>query len=131
MLQAATEFKKSGFSEEDSAMLARVATMYQNIADEEISAGDAANFIISQMKAFNLTAQDSEHIIDALNEVSNNFAVSSADLAVNLPKASAALATGNVTYEQALGLFTAITEITRNGSRTARGNLSLQVQRCA
>lgn len=69
MIQAATEFKKSGFSEKDSLELGRVASMYQNVADVEISAGEAANFIVSQMKAFNMTADDAEHIIDAVNEV--------------------------------------------------------------
>lgn len=69
MIQAATEFKKSGFSEKDSLELGRVASMYQNVADVEISAGEASNFIVSQMKAFNLTAGDAEHIIDAVNEV--------------------------------------------------------------
>ena len=76
---------------------------YQNVADEAISAGDSADFIISQMKAFNIEAEDSLHIIDAVNEVSNNFAVSSADLATNIGKASAALAVGGVTYEETLG----------------------------
>lgn len=69
MVDAATEFKKSGFDEADSAQLARVASLYQNIADEELSAGEAANFIISQMKAFNLTADDAMHIIDSVNEI--------------------------------------------------------------
>ena len=98
------EFKKSGYSDKDAMKLGRIAMMYTNIADEELSAGDAANFIVSQMKAYNLTASDSEHIIDAVNAVSNNFAVSSTDIATNIGKASAALATGNVTYEQSIGL---------------------------
>ena len=126
MVQAATEFKKSGFNEKDSLELGRVASMYQNVADVEISAGEAANFIVSQMKAFNMTAQDSEHIVDAVNKVSNNFAVSSADIATNIGKASAAMATGNVTYEQSVGLMTAMTEITRNGAKSARGLVSIQ-----
>ena len=126
MVDAATEFKKSGFSESDSADLALVAQMYRNIADEEITAGESANFIISQMKAFNLTAADSEHIINAVNNVSNNMAVSSAALATNLGKASAALAVGNNTYEESLAMLTAITEITRNGAKSARGLVSVQ-----
>lgn len=126
MIEAATEFKKSGFNEKDSLELGRVASMYQNVADVEISAGDAANFIVSQMKAFNMTAGDAEHIIDAVNQVSNNFAVSSADIATNIGKASAAMATGNVTYEQSVGLMTAMTEITRNGAKSARGLVSIQ-----
>ena len=69
MIQASTEFRKSGFSEKDSLELGRVASMYQNVADVELTAGEAANFIVSQMKAFNIQASDSEHIIDAVNEV--------------------------------------------------------------
>lgn len=121
MVSAATEFKKSGFSDEDSATLASVAEMYRNIADEEISAADSASFIIAQMKAFNITVSESEHIIDAVNEVSNNFAVSSADLATNLGKVSSTLAITGTSYEQALGMLTAITEITRNASTASRG----------
>lgn len=69
MVEAATSFKKSGYSEEDSAELARIATLYQNIADEQMSAGDSADFIISQMKAFNIEASDAESIINKVNEV--------------------------------------------------------------
>lgn len=126
MVEAATEFRKSGFTDEDAATLALVATTYQNIADEEISAGDAASFIISQMKAFNIEANNATHIIDAVNEVSNNFAVSSSDLANNLGKVSAALSIGGVSFEETLGLMTAITEITRNSSTAARGLVSIQ-----
>ena len=67
MVEAATEFKKSGFSDDDSAVLAQVGTMYQNVADEAITAGDAAGFIIAQMKAFNIEAGNATHIIDAVN----------------------------------------------------------------
>lgn len=69
MVEASTEFRKSGFSDEDSAKLASIAEKYRNIADEEISAGESASFIIAQMKAFNIEAGQAEHIIDAVNEV--------------------------------------------------------------
>lgn len=97
-----------------------------NIADEELNAGEAANFIISQMKAFNITADDAIHIIDAVNNVSNNTATSSADLAQNIGKASAALAAGNNTYEDTLALMTGIVEITRSGAKASRGLISIQ-----
>lgn len=126
MVDAATSFKKAGYSEEDSAQLALVASLYQNIADEALTAGESANFIISQMKAFNLTAADSEHIVNAVNEISNNMAVSSADLATNIGKASAALAVGNNTYEESLSLMAGIVEITRSGAKAARGLVSVQ-----
>ena len=120
------EFRKSGFGDEDAANLALVATMYQNVADESISAADSAGFIIAQMKAFNIEAENATHIIDAVNAVSNNYAVSSSDLANNLGKVSAALTVGGNSFEQTLGMMTAITEITRNASTAARGLVSVQ-----
>lgn len=69
MVQASTEFIKSGYTEEQSAQLAKVASLYQNIADSEISAGDSASYIISQLKAFNLTAEEASKVIDKTNEV--------------------------------------------------------------
>lgn len=126
MVEAATEYRKSGFGDEDAANLALVATMYQNVADESISAADSAGFIIAQMKAFNIEAENATHIIDAVNAVSNNYAVSSSDLANNLGKVSSALAVGGNSFEEVLGMMTAITEITRNSSTAARGLVSVQ-----
>ena len=40
--------------------------MFQNVADDAMSAGDAASFIISQLKAFNKPASEASHIIDAV-----------------------------------------------------------------
>lgn len=121
MVEASTEFRKSGFSDEDSAKLASIAEKYRNIADEEISAADAASFIIAQMKAFNIEADQAEHIIDAVNEVANNFSVSSADLAQNLGNMSAIMAINNVSLEEQVGMLTGVTEITRNASSASRG----------
>lgn len=126
MVEGATSFKKSGYSEEDSAALARIAALYQNIADEQISAGDSADFIISQMKAFNIEASDAESIINKVNEVSNNYAVSSTDLAKGLKLVSAALSVGGNSLDEVLGLMTGGVEITRNATKMARGLVSVQ-----
>lgn len=122
MIEAATEFRKNSFNDQDSATLAKVATVYQNVADEAISAGDSASFIISQMKAFNIQAQDAQHIIDAVNEVSNNFAVSSADVASALTKTSSAMGVLGNDFNSTIGLVVAGAEIlTGQASKVARG----------
>lgn len=137
MIDAATEFKKSGYTDDQSLELGRIALMYSNIADEEINAGDAASFIIAQLKAFNLEAEDAtktlenaQHVIDSVNEVSNNFAVSSADIANNLGTASAVMANAGNSLEELIGLMTAGTEITRNASKVANGlkTITLRLQ---
>ena len=69
MVASATEFRKNSFNDEDSAMLAKVANMYINVADEAISASDSASLIISQMKAFDIEANNAMRIIDAINDV--------------------------------------------------------------
>lgn len=126
MVEGATNFKKAGYNEEDSAMLARVAALYQNIADEQVSAGDSADFIISQMKAFNIEAGNAESIIDRVNAVSNNYAVSSADLAQGLQLVSSALSIGGNNFNEVIGLMTSGTEIVRNSTKVARGLVSVQ-----
>ena len=98
--------------------------MFQNVADETISAGDSAGFIISQLIAFNQTTGDvaanATHIIDSVNEVANSFSVSSGDLSKALGiVASSSGAMGN-SMEETLGMTVAITEQTRNATKAAR-----------
>lgn len=125
MVSAATEYRKNGFNDQDAAQLARVSSMFQNVADESISTGDAAQFLISQLIAFNKTTGDVEgnamHIADALNEVANNFAVGTGDLATGLKVVASSSAGMNNSFEQTIGLMTAITEQTKNASKASRG----------
>lgn len=103
MVASATEFRKNSFNDEDSAMLAKVANMYINVADEAISASDSASLIISQMKAFGIEANNAMRIIDSINEVSNNYAVSSADVASALTKTSSAMGVLGNDFNQTIG----------------------------
>ena len=120
MVEAATEFRKNGFNDSDAATLAKTATMFQNVSDEAISAGDSASFIISQMIAFGIEAENAQSIIDKVNETANKFSVSSGDLSKALGiVASTSSAMGN-SIDQTLGVVTAITEQTRNASKSAR-----------
>lgn len=125
MVGAATEYRKNGFNDKDAAQLAQVSSMFQNVADESISTGDAAQFLISQLIAFNKTTGDVEsnamHIADALNEVANNFAVGTGDLATGLKVVASSSAGMNNSFEQTIGLMTAITEQTKNASKASRG----------
>ena len=100
-----------GYDESQSLQLASMAARFQNIADTEISAGDAASFINSQLKAFKFTAKDTEHVLDAVNEVANNFAVGTNDLQSALTKTGAALSVTGNSFEQTIGLVTAGEEI--------------------
>ena len=69
MISAASQFRKSGFNDEDAAILAKVAAQYQNVADTAVSAEDAAASITSQIRAFGEDVSFATHVIDAYNEV--------------------------------------------------------------
>lgn len=66
---AVTEFSKSGYNIEESKALAESALVFQTIADDAISASDSATMLIQVMKAYNMTAEQSMHITNAINEV--------------------------------------------------------------
>lgn len=121
VIEATTEFAKAGYDENTALELGKIALMYTNIADEAVNASDAANFIIAQLKAFNIEATDAMHVIDVVNEVANKFAVSSADIANNIGNASAVMANAGNTLEETIGLLTAGTEITRSASKVSNG----------
>ena len=127
MVEMATEFKRSSYSDEESAQLAKTASLYQNIADEELSASDAASVLISQMKAFQKQGIEAEHVIDSINEVANRNAVSSGDIGRGLTQAGAALATYGNTFEETIGLVTAGTEIFQGRSQQVKSRCLLNI----
>lgn len=122
MVQNATIFKQAGYSDDDAATLARVAALYQNVADSEVSAQEAGQFVVSQLKAYGLAASDAATIVDKLNAVSNNYSVSNSDLAIGLTKSAAALRTLGNTQDEVMGLLTAGTEqLTGQASKVGKG----------
>lgn len=69
MVSSATLFAQAGMKDQ-ALELGRVATMYQNIADEEVSINDATGMIVATMKAFDMSSvDDAMGIINVINEV--------------------------------------------------------------
>ena len=115
-------FRKSGFNDSDAAILAKVAASYQNVADTAVSAQDAAASIVSQIRAFGEDASFATHVIDAYNEVANNFSVGTNDLSKAMEIAASGMATYGNSFEQVIGLVTSGTEIMQGrSSQVARG----------
>ena len=122
VVTATTAFKKMGYSVDESMSLAKNALMWTNVADGMVSVEESTNMLISTMKAFGLQAEDTTHIIDALNEVSNNYSTSSSALSNNLSTVAATMAASGVSLEQTIGLMTAGIEIMPDkASKVANG----------
>lgn len=122
MLEAATMFRKSGFTDSEAKELATMATMYQNISDVEVTASDAASSIVSQLQAFGRENLETIHILDAYNKVAADFAIGTNDISKAMEIASAGMATYGNSFEETIGLVTAGTEImVGRSSQVARG----------
>lgn len=109
---------QAGYSMDEADYLSYVSTMYKNVGDGIDSAATASEYLISTLKAFNIEATDSMHVLDAVNKVSNEQAVSAQDLGEMLTRSSAAMAEANNTFEETIALGTASMEITRNAEST-------------
>ena len=120
MIASATEFKKAGYTDEESAELAQVASLYQNTADEILTASEATSVLVSQMKAFENQGIKAIEITDAINQVSQDFAVSSGDIGKGLTQAGASLSTYGNSFEETIGLVTAGTEIFQGKSQQVK-----------
>ncbi len=104
MVSAATQFRKSGFTDQEAAQLATISSMYQNVADTALSSEEAASSIISQIRAYGESAEFATHVVDAYNQVANNFSVGTNDLSKAMEVASAGMATYGNSFEQTIGL---------------------------
>lgn len=103
MVEAATMFRKSGFTDTEAKDLAIMATMYQNISDVQVSAGDAAATIVSQLQAYGRGVLEPIHILDAYNKVAADFAIGTNDISKAMEIASAGMATYGNSFEQTIG----------------------------
>lgn len=105
VINATSTFARLGESLPDAEELGKVAILYQNVGDG-ITETQAAEDLVSTMKAFNIEAQNSIEIVDKFNEVGNNFAISSGGIGEALKRSASALAAGNNTLSESIALIT-------------------------
>ena len=121
ILRTAYEVQKLGYDLEGSGdELLRWTSVLSNVGD--ISIDEAMKGLVTTLKGFNLEATESERIINAMNEVGNNYAIGVGDIAEALRSSSANLAMTNTTLEQSVGLITASYEVLQDSGRVGRFN---------
>lgn len=130
LVNATADFARLGYSMEDSEMLAKTATIYKNVGDGIEDVGTASESVISTMKAFNIEAQDSMDIIDAFNEVGNNFAISSTGIGEALVRSASAMDAANNTMSETIALAVAGNDVVQDPQKvgTALKTLSMRIR---
>lgn len=113
-ITASADFARLGFSIDEAAELADAALVYKNVGDGIEDISTASESIISTMQAFGVEAEQSMFIVDKFNEVGNNFAISSKGVGDALLRSASALAAGNNTLDESIGLITAANTVVQD-----------------
>ena len=106
----ASEWARLGYTMEESAKLAKSTAVLLNVS-EFTDATEASQALISTMQAFGYAADESEHVVDILNEIGNNYAVSSSGIATALQDSASALMEAGNNLEQSTALVAAANKV--------------------
>lgn len=113
-IDATTNFKRMGVGTLAEAQeIAKVSNIMQAVA-EDLDADTASSYLISTMSAFNIEAKDTIKIVDTLNNVSNNFSITTSGIGDALQRASSSMRAANNTFEETVALITAANKITQD-----------------
>lgn len=108
LVTSTADWKRLGYSDEDSEELARVAALMANVGDGIDNATTASSYLISTMQGFGLVADDAEHLLDCMNQIANTEPVSMEDLGIIMQKSSAAMSAAGNTYQETLAMASAL-----------------------
>ena len=117
LLNSSADFLRLGYSLDQASDLAKNATLFVNVGDG-VDITEATEDMITAMKAFDIQAEDSIKIVDDYNQIGNRFALSASDIGEAMKRSASALETGNNSFEQSIGLITAMNEIVQNSENT-------------
>lgn len=106
VIDATTEFKRMGYTIDESLNLARVATMMTNVAEGITNTGEAANILTSILKGIGVSSEYAMSLLDRLNEVSNNNAISFDALAHMLQESAASMSILGNNIDETIGMLT-------------------------
>lgn len=112
LIEQSATWSKLGYSLDEAEQLAKVSSVYANVG--EVGDDTAVSDLVTAMKAFNIEASDAITIVDALNELGNNFATSAANLGDGLSRSASSMKLAGASANETLAMLTGISEITQN-----------------
>ena len=108
--QATQNFAKAGLDYEESLTATKAALIAVNVAELDVT--QATEGMIAIMTQFGYTAEDLMNIVDMLNKVGDQYAVSSEKLLTALQRTGSSAANANLSLEETIGLVTSLSEAT-------------------
>ena len=108
-------FARQGFRGEGLIAMTEASTLFSNIS--EMSVEEASSGLTSIIKGFQLLPAEVMKSVDSINEVDNNFAISSENIVSSISKSVGSAKTFGVELEELIGMTVAIGETTRESGK--------------
>lgn len=113
VVDATTEWVKTGQSLSDAQTLAKTTLVGANVGDIDVKS--MQEYLITPLKAFNKTADESMGILDVMNRTSNEHAITIQTLGEAYQRASSVMALTGNSLEETTALITAAEAKTKMG----------------
>lgn len=134
LVSSTADFARLGYDFADAQGLAEVANIYAVVGDDIEGVEGATQSLISTMAAFKdemsgLSNTDfAMSIIDKLNEVANNYSISSGGLGEALQRSASSLEAGNNTLDESISLITAANEVVQNPEKVGNAMKTISMR---
>ena len=125
----AASWARLGYSIEQAGELAKSTAVLLNVS-EFTDADTASEALISTIQAYGYAAEDSMHVVDVLNEIGNNFAISSDGIATALQDSASSLMAAGNNLEQSVAMIAAANKVLQdpNSVGAALRTISLRIR---
>ena len=105
LIDSTTVFARLGYTLNESSNLAKYSSMLSNVGDIDVSSAQSALTAIT--KAYGISANEIESVMDKMVKVGNSFPISVAEIAEGMNNAGSALHAAGNSFEQSVALLTA------------------------
>lgn len=134
LVESTADFARLGYGFEDSQKLAEVANIYAVVGDEIEGVEDATQSLVSTMAAFKEEMNelsDSDFalsIVDKMNEVANNYSISSGGIGEALQRSASSMAAANNTLDETIAMITAANEVAQNPEKVGNAMKTISMR---
>lgn len=125
VIQATTEFKRSGYTIDESLGLSKASIILTNVSDGLDSTSEAASDLIAVLKGYNIDDKDIMSIVDKIDKVGNESAIGQTDITEALKRVSGTMYQSGTTLDETIGLVTGAFGQLRNIEKTSSGLITI------
>ncbi len=117
LIESTTTYARLGFSLAESEKYAELTAMYSKVAN--VDTNEATSNITSIIKAYDVSSDELESVLDKLTWVGNSYAISSAEIGEAMNNAASSLYANGNTLEESIGIVTAANVSLQNVSKAS------------